>query len=188
VSDHRSATLDVVTTAIVATSTPRLIAVDGRAGAGKTTFTARLLDVLSNPALVRVDDFLCWGELHCWWPRLQAEAIEPLLAGRTARFRIRDWVNDPLGDALGEWSTIHPAETILLDGVTSSRRAVAAHIAVSIWIDAPAGVRLRRGIERDGEAMRDHWNAWMQLEDDFFAMDDARSRANFVIDGSSESS
>ncbi len=66
---------------------PRLVAVDGRAGAGKSHFARSLIPLCGDVALVRVDDFLWWSDIEGWWERLRREALEPLLDGRQAQFR-----------------------------------------------------------------------------------------------------
>ena len=168
---------------ILAARSPRLIAVDGRAGSGKTTFATRLRRFLPGAVVIEIDDFLDWGDLDGWWPRLEKEALAPLLGGDRARFRTRDWTMDPLGKSLDGWHDLDPAHTIIVEGVTSSRAAIAERLSMSFWVEAPHNVRMDRGIARDGEAMRPFWQNWMQLEDDFFARDDARGRATYLIAG-----
>ena len=41
---------------------------------------------------------------------------------------------------------------------------------------------MRRGIERDGEAFRPHWQRWARQEDALFAADRTRQRADLVVD------
>jgi len=162
---------------------PRLIAIDGRAGAGKSRFASALIPSCGDVALVRVDDFLWWGDIEGWWPRLRQEALEPLLAERAARFRARDWEHDPLGRGLDDHVVIEPVEFVVVEGVTSSRRDIADRVDLAFWVEASHGTRLRRGLERDGENMRGPWEHWTALEDEFFAADGARSRARYVVDG-----
>jgi energy-coupling factor transporter ATP-binding protein EcfA2 len=66
---------------ILVVDSPRLVAVDGRAGSGKTTFATRLGRLLPAAVVIEIDDFLNWSDLDDWWPRLEKEAIAPLLAG-----------------------------------------------------------------------------------------------------------
>jgi uridine kinase len=165
------------------TRRPRLVAVDGRAGAGKSHFTSSLIPRCGDVALVRVDDFLWWGDIDGWWERLRREALEPLLDGRPAQFRVRDWRNDPLGRGVGDRVVLEPAETVVVEGVGSSRRDVAERIDQAYWVETSPETRLRRGLRRDGEVRRGNWLEWMDLEQAFFAVDGAASRADHVIDG-----
>jgi hypothetical protein len=168
---------------ILKTESPRLVAVDGRGGSGKTTFATRLARLLPAVVVIEVDDFLRWSDLDDWWPRVEDEAITPLLAGERARFRIRDWDTDPLGESLDGWRDVGPADTIILEGVTSSRASMAQRLSMSFWLEAPPNVRLARGLARDGQTMRSTWQNWMRLEDEFFERDDAPGRATYVVVG-----
>ena len=161
----------------------RLVAVDGRACAGKSTLARALAAACGGAPIVRVDDFLYWRDIEGWWPRLEWEALRPLLSGSPARFRVRDWAGDPEGRGLAGWREIAPADVVIVDGVTSSRQAIAADLALSVWVEAPGGERLRRGIAREGEQRRWLWVEWMVLEDDFFGRDGAPGRAGFVACG-----
>ena len=161
----------------------RMVAVDGRGGAGKSTLARAMAAACGGAPVVRVDDFLYWRDIDGWWPRLEREALRPLLSGSPARFRVRDWSGDPLGQGLAGWAEVPPAEVVIVDGITSSRRAIAADLALALWVEAPRAERLRRAIARDGEQRRALWAEWMRLEGEFFARDGARDRADHVICG-----
>ncbi len=161
----------------------RMVAVDGRSGAGKSTLARALAAACGGAPIVRVDDFLYWRDIEGWWPRLEREALRPLLSGSAARFRVRDWAADPLGQGLGRWAEVAPADVVIVEGVTSSRRAIADDLVMAWWVEAPAADRLRRGIARDGEQRRPLWIEWMALEDDFFGRDGAPGRADYTVSG-----
>jgi hypothetical protein len=98
-------------------STPtRLVAIDGCGGAGKSTLARALAAVCGGVPVVRVDDFLCWHDLDRWWDRLEREALGPVVAGGGARYRVRDWAQDPLGEGLNGWVQIPPAELVIVEG------------------------------------------------------------------------
>jgi hypothetical protein len=164
-------------------SAARLVAVDGRSGAGKSTLARGLAAACGGAPVVRVDDFLYWRDIQGWWPRLEREALRPLLSGSPARFRVRDWKNDPLGQGLGDWTEIPPADLVIVEGVTSSRQAIAADLAMSFWVETAGAERLRRGIARDGERRRSLWLEWMTLEEEFFGQDGAPQRADYLVSG-----
>ncbi|MEO6711957.1 MAG: uridine kinase [Mycobacteriales bacterium] len=159
----------------------RLVAIDGPGGAGKSTFAGELAAAADAP-IVEIDDFISWLDLSDWWPRLEQQVIEPLLAGRDAHYQQRDWTGDEFGDSLGEWATLPWAPLVILEGITSARRAVADRLAYAVWVEAPREVCLSRGLSRDGgETRRELWTRWQLEEDQWFAADGTRERADLVI-------
>ena len=82
---------------------------------------------------------MCWRDIAGWWPRLDREALRPLLSGLPARFGVRDWANDLLGRGLGRWATVPAADVVIVEGVTSSRRAAAGAPDAATLVLALAG-------------------------------------------------
>jgi uridine kinase len=158
----------------------RLVAVDGYGGAGKSTFAARLGAALGGAAVVHTDDFATGESGVEWWPRLEREVIVPLLAGEAARYRRWDWE----AKRLAEWHTVEPMAAVVIEGVSSARRAAADRLAYVIWVEAPAELRLERGLQRDGREALSSWDAWMAEEVAHFAQDGTRARCDLVVDGS----
>jgi cytidylate kinase len=162
--------------------TPVLLGVDGPSASGKST-VARKLAALGAAVLVEVDEFWTWGDDPAWWDYFVDQVLVPLADGRDARFRARNWATDTAGVATGEWVTTSADALVVVEGVTSTRRAVADLYAYRIWVDAPEASRLRRGIARDGEQHRDAWHEWLAVERDFFAEDQTDTRAHLHVDG-----
>ncbi len=65
----------------------RLVAVDGHAGSGKTTFTGRLAAALGGAPVVHLDDLATHEEPFGWTERLRAGVLEPLARGVAAGTR-----------------------------------------------------------------------------------------------------
>lgn len=160
----------------------RIVGVDGPSGAGKSTVAGLLADAVGAP-LIHVDDFVSWPDFAGWWPRLQKQVLEPLLAGNAAHWQVRDWAGDEFGTSLGEWRTQPWAPIVVIEGVTCCRAAASGFLALRIWVDAPADLRLERGIARDGESHRRLWETWMAEEDEFFRTDATRGRADLIVSG-----
>ena len=134
----------------------RIVAVDGRGAAGKTTFAGRLAAALGHAPVVHTDDVVARSG-HPWWPALEAEVLAPLTAGGP--------------------------DVLIIEGVSSSRRAITGRLAYGIWLHVPAGPRLARGIARDGPAAAADWAGYEAEEDAFFATDPAGTRADLLVDG-----
>jgi hypothetical protein len=161
----------------------RLIAVDGGAGAGKSTFAAALATALGDVPVVPLDDFSAWDDLTEYWPRFEAEVLGPLFQRRALRYQQRDWTNDWAGRSLGPFREVPFSETWLFEGIGSARRELASRLSYAIWIETPATLRLERGVERDGEGARALWERFMPGEQAFFEADGTRERADLVVDG-----
>lgn len=160
----------------------RLLGVDGPSGSGKSTLASALV-ARSGAPLIKIDDFVSWRDFDGWWPRFERQVLTPLLSGSRAHYQVRDWANDELGTSLAGWKSVPWAPLVILEGVTCTRQAVADRLAYRIWVDAPPETRLKRGIERDGETHRGFWVDWMKVEEQFFADDGTRARADLLVNG-----
>jgi hypothetical protein len=160
----------------------RLVTVDGPAGAGKTTFADRLVAALGDAAtVVHMDDLYAgWHDIEGCWPRVEEWLLAPLRAGRPARVRHYDWHE---GRFVEQEHEVPPRPVLVLEGVGSGRRAVAAETTLAVWVDAPPDLRLARGVERDGEELRGEWLRWQAEEAAHFAREGTRGRAELVVDG-----
>jgi len=102
------------------------VAIDGPGGAGKSLFADRLAGYLGDAPIVHTDDFASWDEPIDWWHRLEADVLGPMERGQPVRYQAYDWVRRQLG----EWRELRASEVVLLEGVSSSRRAVADRLAL----------------------------------------------------------
>jgi uridine kinase len=160
----------------------RLVVVDGPAGSGKTTYADALAAALGHAPVVHMDDlFGGWAGALVpeVWLRLEAQILAPLREGRAARYRMYDWV----ADAFGAWIDLPWHRALVLEGVGSAARPVDPWAVTRVWVEAPADLRLDRGIARDGRAMLEHWLRFQQTEEAHFASDGTRHRADLVVDG-----
>jgi hypothetical protein len=131
----------------------RIVAVDGRGAAGKSTFAARLARALGDVPVVHTDDYAGRAG-RGWWALLEEEFLGPA-----------------------------PPGTYVLEGVSSSRRAITDRLAYAVWMHVPTGPRLARGIARDGPAAAADWARYEAEENAFLAADPAADRADIVVDG-----
>ncbi|WP_219467312.1 uridine kinase family protein [Nonomuraea rhizosphaerae] len=155
----------------------RLVAVDGPAGSGKTTYADALAAALGCQ-VVHSDDFpVPWdGGPGGWFEALDAQVLRPLRRGRPGAFRRYDWVRDAYADLV----TVAPAPVLVVEGVGTARRSAAHLLACVIWVEAAEDVRLRRVVERDGPELESRWRAWFAAEREWFAADGTKERADVV--------
>jgi uridine kinase len=159
----------------------RLVTVDGPAGSGKTTLAARLSVLLEDAPVVHMDDlYEGWTGLS---PdvlrRLRVGVLDPLAAGRHGAFRRYDWDAGRFAEVV----TVPAAYALVVEGVGAGARQVDGAASLRVWVEAPRDLRLARGLERDGPALRDEWLRWADVEERHFAADGTRDRADAVVDG-----
>ena len=161
---------------------PVLVAIDGRGGSGKSTVAATIAEQLPGAIVLHTDDF-AFGWSGGWdWKRFQAQVLRPVLAGLPATYQRYDWNTDQLA----EWHDVPAAtQTLILEGVSSTRLDLGDAWDVTVWVEAPRQVRLTRGLERDGESSRHLWDQWMAAEEEWIAATCPMDRCDFVVDGSS---
>jgi uridine kinase len=157
----------------------RIVAIDGPGGAGKSTFAEHLSMALGGAEIVHTDDFASWENPIGWWPQLIEKVLEPVSRNEVVRFQRSQWQagNDP------GWVEFRPHEFLILEGVTAAREAFAPYITYAIWVEAHEEVRLRRGLERDGQAARKQWELWMADEARYQSRERPDERADLVIRG-----
>ena len=159
----------------------RLGCVDGPAGSGKTTFAARLAAVLGPDTVVlHMDDVYAGWTLAGAAARLAAGVLQPLAAGRPGAFHRYDWTAGRFEDRR---TPVPVAPVLVVEGCGSSPRAFDVWTTLRIWVEAPADLRLRRGLARDGTALEPEWRAWQREEAEEFARQDTRARADVRVDG-----
>ena len=156
----------------------RLICVDGPAGSGKTTLAAEVAELSGAPVLHMDDMFEGWGGLPRITDQLES-LLRPLAGGRAGTYRRWDWP----GNAWAETIIVPPAPLLVLEGVGSGAAQVADVITVLAWVEVPYELRMERGLERGGVGVAENWRQWAVDEQELFARERTRERADVVLDG-----
>jgi len=165
--------------AVVAEShcgTTVVIAIDGPSGSGKTSLAIALARRLPAPVIHLDDLYAGWDGLADGSAVLAGRVLEPLSRGERGSYRRYDWV-------AGDWAEtvqVCPVPILVVEGCGSSVLPAGDYAGLRVWVEAPREVRLARGIARDGEAYRPHWQRWAAQETELFARDRTRERADLV--------
>ena len=164
-----------------ATPTPpttRVLAIDGPGGSGKTTLAGAVAD-LAGGRVVHMDDLYDgWSGLE----RVDAQLdclLAPMAAGGAGRYRRFDWH----ANAFAETVVVEPVDLLVVEGVGSGALDTADLLTALVWVEVPPDLALRRGVERDGEQLREQWNDWQRQEARHFARQHTRERADLLVDG-----
>ncbi|HEX8747810.1 MAG TPA: hypothetical protein VF717_11470 [Pyrinomonadaceae bacterium] len=173
-----------------------LVGIDGCGGSGKSTLASALASALSQGTVVKMDDFYLPSMFRndkefipeqigstFDWRRLKNQVLVPLSENRIARYQRYDWD----ADSLVEWHAIPVGGIVIVEGVYSTRRELAAFYDFRIWVQCRRELRLARGIARDGVGARDKWEReWMPLEDNYVESHRPHVHADWVINGNIE--
>ena len=172
--------LDLVRSRPATLGRGRLVSIDGPAGAGKTTLAGEISALAPGVVVVHMDDlYEGWNGLPEVGRQL-AGLLRPLADCLPGSYRRYDWETE----AFAETVSVEPSDLLVLEGVGSGCRMHDDLIGVLVWVEAPYEQRMRRGIDRDGEAFAPHWQAWAEAEKLLFARHRTRQRADLVVDGS----
>ncbi|GLF96441.1 hypothetical protein [Streptomyces yaizuensis] len=157
----------------------RLIAVDGHAGSGKSTFAARLAAALApgGAPVLHLDDLASHAELFDWTGRLLAQVARPLSGGRTAYYAPYDWDARQFSPP----RALAPAPAVVVEGVGAGRRALRPLLAALLWMERDAEDSWRRGRRRDGAALDAFWDEWTVAETRHFSADPSRPFADALV-------
>jgi uridine kinase len=155
----------------------RLVAVDGHAGSGKSTFAGRLADALGGAPVVHLDDVATHDELFSWTRRLDAGVLRPLERAADAWCPVYDWDRRRFGSPV----RVPCAPVVLVEGVGAGRSALRPRLACVLWMELPREEARERGLRRDGPALRDFWRGWVRAEDEHFAADPTRPYADLLV-------
>jgi hypothetical protein len=180
---------EVVTALLSAAGSPAgrpvIVAVDGRAGSGKSTVADVLARAMGRCVIVHTDDVAWWESFFGWDSLMAAGILGPVRAGAAVRYRPPAWTARAREGAIEV-----PAGTsvVIVEGVGASRRSLGHLVDARVWVQSDYAEARRRGVERDGddEAAADFWDAWTAEEEPFLGDDRPWERADLVVCGTPE--
>jgi uridine kinase len=167
---------------LVASDTNRsiFVGIDGFGAAGKSSLADAMAASIPGAEIVRTDDFAGPGVREWDWPRFREQVYLPLVAGRTARYRVWNWQQS----AAGRWVEIPPGRPVLVEGVSATRSEAGVAWSLTIWVEAPLAVRRERILARDGEALLARWtDDWMPSEEAYVDREHPQEQVDLIVDG-----
>jgi uridine kinase len=159
-----------------------LLAIDGPAGAGKTTLAAKLEAEYSVHSTVRT---IHMDELYNGWndalgqsltDTLQA-IISAYLSGVACTIKIFNWHLM----SFDRQEEITPTDYLILEGVGAAQEIVRKAGATTYWLDIDAETGLQRVLARDGAHIEKEMRQWQIQQSIHFAKDQTRENCEFKL-------
>jgi len=159
-----------------------IIAIDGPAGAGKTTLAHEIFLALSPKMSVNV---IHMDDLYDGWDNALGADLSAILRylanqhqkNSPAQIKRYNWANT----SFGETEVLEPADLLVLEGVGSGDKSLQDELAALIWIDIDPEVGVKRVIDRDGYQVEDEMKKWLGTQQEYFSQHSTREKADFIL-------
>ena len=159
-----------------------LYAIDGPAGAGKTTYAAQLEAELSVNATVKT---IHMDDLYNGWDNALSNALSEILdristahlAGRECVIKKFNWSTMQFDNE----EIITPTNFLIIEGVGAAQQIVRESGAITYWLDIDPEIGLQRVLARDGAHIEVQMRQWQIDQDKHFARDETRENCEFKL-------
>jgi uridine kinase len=176
-----------------------LISIDGTGGSGKSALARVVAGRLAGTGLVTIvhgDDFYRPMAAHDRlllspqdgyqryfdWQRLRDQVLIPLACGTAAEYQRYDWPAHQL--AAGEWHRVPGSGAVIVEGVYSARPELQDYYDLTVWVEAPREVCLRRLADRGHDHGPGNWaERWRAAEEHYVAATRPRARLDLTVRG-----
>jgi uridine kinase len=159
-----------------------IIAIDGPAGAGKTTLAHEIYLAISlkmSVSVIHMDD------LYDGWDNALGTDLSKVLLYladqhkqmKPAKISRYNWTTSSFEDS----EEIAPSDLLILEGVGSGNMAVQDDLAALIWIDIDPEIGVKRVIDRDGAHVADEMRKWLGTQEEYFSQHSTREKADFIL-------
>lgn len=158
-----------------------LIAIDGRAGAGKTTLAASFFEELSadkTVAVIHMDD------LYDGWENALSErltqTLESIVKSHQSKVAFEIDIFNWESMSFDSKRVIHPVDILILEGVGAGQKVVRDAGATLYWLDIDAEVGIQRVLNRDGNQIASQMKQWQIAQEIHFLRDKTRENAEHI--------
>lgn len=159
-----------------------IIAIDGPAGAGKTTLAHDIKLALAQRysiTEIHMDDLY-----DGWDSALTPHLTEVLLhlvdahkKSAAISLSTYNWHEGKFNSA----AEIEKSELLILEGVGSGQMAIRDSLAALIWIDIEGAKGLARVLDRDGNEIEKQMQKWLTTQEQHFLIEGTQKAADFVL-------
>lgn len=159
-----------------------LIAIDGPAGSGKTTFANALALQLKQATVVHLDEiYNGWSDAltENLSQNLKKWIIEPFKNQMNFDYPVFDWHKNTYAST----KSVNSEVPLILEGVGAGAKEVLRELDFLIWIEAELDLGLERVRKRDGEAVFDQMQLWREREAQWFRKNKTKENSHLIIKG-----
>jgi uridine kinase len=158
-----------------------LIAIDGRAGAGKTTLAASFFDDLSVDKTVEV---IHMDDLYDGWENALGvrltQTLESIVKSHQSKVAFEIDIFNWQSMSFDSKRVIHPVDILILEGVGAGQKVVRDAGATLYWLDIDAEVGIQRVLNRDGNQIASQMKQWQIAQEIHFLRDKTRENAEHI--------
>lgn len=159
-----------------------LLAIDGPAGAGKTTLAAQFeADFLLNKSVktIHMDDlYNGWdGALSYELTSTLSKIVEAHLNGVDFIIRKYNWFTL----CFDSTEKILMTDILILEGVGAAQSIVRAAGATTYWLDVSPKIGLERVLQRDGRHLEPQMKNWQIQQENHFLLDQTRENCDVKV-------
>lgn len=167
---------------------PAIIAIDGPAGAGKSTLAEQLRQLFVDAEVYHMDDFFLTPDLrtperlarpgeNVDHERFLNEVLLPLRRGKPFAYRRYDCQTGEFSPRSGE-----PARLAIVEGSYSLHPSLRAYYDLKIFLDVDPQEQERRIRARSSEQMAQRFfTEWIPLEEAYFTQERLRETADLIL-------
>jgi uridine kinase len=159
-----------------------LLAIDGPAGAGKTTLAAKLEAEYSAHSTVRT---IHMDDLYEGWEGALGGALTQTLGEIISAHQNRNECTIKIFNwhlmRFDRQEIIEPTDYLILEGVGSAQAVVRNAGATTYWLDIDAEAGLKRVLARDGAHIEKEMRQWQIQQAIHFEVDQTRKNCEFKI-------
>ena len=159
-----------------------IVAIDGPAGAGKTTLAEHLSAALSLKYKVHT---LHMDDLYNGWENAFDHHLSDSLAlAAKAHQKSEKYSLATFNWGLNYFNSPHEipqAELLILEGVGSSQASIRPYLVASIWIDIDPAIGRERVIARDGQAISEEMQGWLIQQEEHFRDNKTQMSVDFEL-------
>jgi len=158
-----------------------VIAIDGPAGAGKTTLAAKFLHDYSadqSVTVIHMDDLY-----NGWFDPLSEELTTRLSEilhlsslGEAFEIEIFNWSSMKFDS----FQRVQPCDILIIEGVGAAQKIVRDAGAITYWLDIEPALGLQRVLERDGLDIEVFMHQWQLDQEVHFLRDKTRENAQHI--------